>query len=80
MNNSNIYDQFKKWYKNDYIRSLWEDKNYIKLMKYNLEEKNKIFNSEYKEPSKNKIYKLINSSLWGYFIDDIGNPSYIDGI
>lgn len=79
-NLQDMYDQFTLWYRDDYSRTLWEDDNEQKLSHLSIEEKTKLFLSEYKKPKETDVRKLMKTSLWNYFIEDIGNPSYIDGI
>lgn len=77
--NSFFKVSFGEWYRDYYYYELWCENNNLKE---NINDKKTYdkYIKEYIYPSDKELHNLRNSILYGYYIDDIGDPSYRDGI
>ena len=72
---SELKIKFSDWYRDNYNFVLWCDDNDKEETKENYN----IYLKNYKEPEQKIMIKLYRD-LIGYYHDEIGDPSYSDGI
>ena len=72
----NFKISFTEWVRDNYFYEIWCQS---KSIDFNNKKNYELFIREYKQPSSEQLCKLRNTSLLEEYLNDVGNPSYIDG-